>query len=168
MTTMNSAASMHTVGLNECVVSDDPNVLLVTYALGSCIAVVAWDRIQCVGGMIHFSLPLSSINPEKAAILPTMFGDTGVPILFRSLYEIGAQKRNLVVKIAGAARLHTVHTNSVMDIGSRNYVVVRKMLWKNNIFISAEDVGGSKSRTVRLWIRDGAVTVSSKGVETAL
>jgi len=46
--------------------------------------------------------------------------------------------------------------------------VLRKLLWKNRIMISAEDVGGSKSRTVRLFVADGRVVVSSHGQEEDL
>lgn len=165
---MNALDRTVTVGLNACVVADDPNTLLVTFALGSCIAVTAWDPILRVGGMIHYSLPLSSINASKAADNPTMFGDTGIPILFRSLYELGAQKRNLVVCVVGGARLSSTTPGGVMDVGRRNYIILRRLFWKNNVPIATEDVGGARSRTVKLWIRDGVVTVSSKGVEEVL
>ena len=51
------------------------------------------------------------------------------------------------------------------NIGERNYVVLRKILWKNNILINGEDVGGSIARTMRLDIGTGTVTIkSSKGL----
>lgn len=165
---MNASTTSFTVGINECIVCDDSDAMLVTYGLGSCIAVVAWDPLCRAGGMIHYSLPQSSINPEKATSNPTMFGDTGIPILFRSLYDLGAVKRHLVVKVVGGARLHGTSEGGVMDVGRRNYLLVRKLLSKNGISIAAEDVGGSKSRTVRFWIRNGTVTVSSGGIEETL
>jgi len=40
-------------------------------------------------------------------------------------------------------------------------MVVRKILWKNNILISGEDVGGSKPRTMVLDMSTWRVTIRS-------
>ena len=56
----------------------------------------------------------------------------------------------------------------MFNIGKRNYTVMRKMFWKNGIMITAEDVGGSKSRTARLRLADGIVTIRSQGKEFEL
>jgi chemotaxis protein CheD len=155
-----------TVDISEITVSDDPESVIVTYALGSCIAVMLYDPVVKVAGMIHFMLPNSSTSPEKAEQKPGMFADTGVPILFHKMYEMKCKKENLIVKIAGGGKLYEDH--GVFDIGKRNYTILRKLLWKNNIMITAEDVGGSKSRTTRLFVADGRVTISSQGEEWAL
>jgi chemotaxis protein CheD len=165
---MNTSITTKTVGINESTVSDDPNMMLVTYGLGSCIAVVAWEPFRLAGGMIHYSLPQSSISQEKAFAKPTMFGDTGIPLFFRSLYELGAVKENLRVIVVGGARFHDTVEGSVLDIGRRNYLIARRLFWKNNILITTEDVGGTKARTVKFWIQSGKVTVSSQGTEEVL
>ena len=41
-------------------------------------------------------------------------------------------------------------------------------LWKNNILIDQEDVGGSKARTLFLYMKDGKTTVKSEGKEVEL
>ena len=61
--------------------------LLVTHALGSCLGLMIYDPAAQVGGLLHAMLPLSKINPEKAQANPFMFVDTGVPALFRTLYN---------------------------------------------------------------------------------
>ncbi len=53
-------------------------------------------------------------------------------------------------------------------IGQRNYTILRKFLWKNNILINKEDVGGSKARTLSLYMADGRTTVKSEGKEVDL
>ena len=45
------------VGIADCQTSNDPESVLVTYALGSCVAVVIHDSSAGVGGMLHFMLP---------------------------------------------------------------------------------------------------------------
>ncbi len=83
-----------TVDISDIKVSDDQNSVLITYALGSCIAVILWDPTRKVGGMIHYMLPLSSTSREKAKTTPAMFADTGVPLLFRTMYKYVLQNQD--------------------------------------------------------------------------
>jgi chemotaxis protein CheD len=154
------------VDIADLRVSNDPDATLVTYALGSCIALVAYDPTRRIGGLVHYMLPLATVSPEKAQVRPAMFADTGVPLLFRSLYELGCRKQDLIVKAAGGGALHD--DNGIFNIGRRNYTVLRKMLWKNCVLLNAEDVGGTKSRTVRLHIGTGRCLVTSQGEEVEL
>lgn len=147
-------------------VANDPLSTLVTYSLGSCIGVAIWDPKVRVGGMLHYMLPESSLSPEKAKAKPAMFADTGIPALFRATYALGAGKKNLIVKIAGGSQL--LDDNGLFNIGKRNYIMLRKLLWKNGVLIDAEDVGGSLSRTVRLDVGTGRFTIKSRGKETEL
>lgn len=45
--------------------------------------------------------------------------------------------------------------NGVFNIGKRNYLAVRKILWKAGVLIHGEAVGGDSSRTVRLEVGSG-------------
>ncbi|HEY5960729.1 MAG TPA: chemotaxis protein CheD [Polyangiaceae bacterium] len=154
------------VSIAEQVVSNNPEDVLITYALGSCIAVVLHDPTCLAGGMIHYMLPLSSTNPEKAKLKPAMFADTGVPLLFHAMYSLGCKKSNLIVKVIGGGQLYDDH--ETVEIGKRNITVLRRMLWKTNVLIAAEDVGGQKSRTVSLDLASGQCIVKSQNEEVAL
>lgn len=155
-----------TVDIAELRVTDDPEAVLVTYALGSCIAVMLHDPTRRVGGMIHYMLPLSETSPEKAKLRPAMFADTGIPLLFEEMYRHGCEKRGLTVKVAGGGALYD--DKGMFNIGQRNYTVLRKLFWKNGVIIAAEDVGGAKSRTARLCVGTGRVTIRSQGEEVEL
>ncbi len=72
----------------------------------------------------------------------------------------------MTAKLAGGAGL--INSTDRFRIGERNVVVARKILWKNNIMLSREDVGGSKSRTMVLRIADGRTSVRTAGKETLL
>lgn len=154
------------VDIAQHVVTNNVDDYLITYALGSCIAVVLYDPVSVAGGMIHYMLPLSSTNPEKAKVKPAMFADTGVPLLFHSMYELGCKKTDLVVKVAGGGQLYD--DQGAFEIGKRNITLLRRMLWKTNLLIAAEDVGGQKSRTVTLDIRTGRCVVKSQLEEVEL
>lgn len=147
-------------------VTADPRHVLVTYALGSCIAVIVHDAKRRLGGMIHFMLPSSSMSPEKAREKPAMFGDTGVPLLFESMYALGTSKKDLTVKVVGGAKICDDH--GVFDIGRRNHLIVRQMFWKVGVVIAAEEVGGDGSRTARLEVATGRTTIRTKSGERVL
>lgn len=154
------------VGVADMIVVKDPTAGIVTHALGSCIGVTIYDPTVKVGGMLHFMLPDSKINADKAANNPAMFADTGIPQLFKQAYELGATKENLIVCAAGGAEV--LADGGHFKIGSRNRTVLRKLFWKNGILLAADDTGGSNSRTLTLSLVDGTVHVKSKGSEELL
>ena len=140
--------------------------LIVTHALGSCLGLIIYDPEAKVGGLLHAMLPLSKINPEKAEKNPFMFVDTGVPELFRGVYERGGDKSRLVIKATGCGE--PIGNNEMFKIGERNYTVLKKILWKNNLLIDSEDVGGSASRTVYFDVSTGRTILRSNGQEREL
>jgi chemotaxis protein CheD len=149
------------VGVGDCRVGSDPESVLVTYALGSCIAVTIHDPVAGVGGLLHFMLPESALDRGQAQKNPFMFADTGIPLLFQTAYKLGAEKRRLSVTAAGGAQM--TGRQGMFDIGKRNYLTLRKILRKAGVQVQAEDVGGSASRTVRLEVGSGRVSVRGPG-----
>jgi chemotaxis protein CheD len=147
-------------------VSNRTDDTLVTYSLGSCIGLSLYDPVVRVGGLIHCMLPLSKIDPVKAKTRPCMFTDTGVAALLQGVLNLGAQRRRLIARVAGASCL--LDDKGVFRIGERNYTVVRKILWKNSILIDSEDVGGTISRTMWLHMATGRTVIKSKGREVEL
>src|SRR5688500_16496138 len=146
-----------TVGMAELKVTEDPGAMLVSYALGSCVAVLVHDVLRRTAGMIHFMLPQSSITPEKSQTLPAMFADTGIPLLLHCMYGLGCCKGNLVVRLVGGASVCTASGH--LQIGRRNYLAARRLLLEAGLSLAAEAVGGAVSRTVRLFASTGRATV---------
>ncbi|MFP4458836.1 MAG: chemotaxis protein CheD [Candidatus Zixiibacteriota bacterium] len=157
---------MLVVGISDMKISTDPLETLVTYSLSSCIGLALYDPVAKVGGLVHCMLPLSKIDPAKAKENPFMFTDTGVTGLLQGLFDKGATRKNIVAKAAGAATL--LDEKGMFRIGERNYTVMRKILWKNNILIKSEDVGGNVPRTMYLHITGGKTEIKSQGKVTEL
>jgi chemotaxis protein CheD len=148
------------VGISDCKVTKDSDSVLVTYALGSCIAVTLYDPIAKVGGMLHYMLPESAIDRAKAEQNPFMFADTGIARLLAAVTASGGVPKRMLVRLAGGAQV--LDSQGVFQIGKRNCLAARKILWKAGVLITAEAVGGEVSRTIRLevatgklWIREG-------------
>lgn len=154
------------VGVADMKLSNRRGDIVVTHALGSCLGIALHDPVACVGGIFHVMLPTSSACPEKAATHPLMFVDTGTPLFFKQAYSLGAMKGNMVIKVAGGAALAT--GDDFFAIGKRNSVMLRKLLWKNDVLIAKEDVGGSISRTLYLEVGTGRTWLHSHGQEWEL
>jgi chemotaxis protein CheD len=152
------------VGVADMRVSNPQGEVLVTHALGSCIGVVIYDPTAKVGGILHFMLPDSNLDLGKAREHPHMFADTGLPLLFRECYRLGAQKSRLRVKVAGGSQV--LGTREFFQIGRRNYAALRKIFLKNNVLIDKEDVGGTKARTLFLEMATGNVWIKIMGQNT--
>lgn len=159
----------HTVGIADMIVLASADDLIVTYALGSCLGITIYDPVVRVGGMLHAMLPTSSNDPEKAQKNPFMFVDSGVPRLFLESYKLGAKKERLIVKVAGGASINKTEVDDHFQIGKRNCLMLRKLLWKNGVMIKAEDVGGHIARTMTLALTDGGIMIrNSNGLEHTL
>jgi chemotaxis protein CheD len=157
------------IGIADMAVSAADTERLVTYALGSCLGVCVHDPVAGVSGLLHVMLPSSDIDPQKAQRNPYMFVDTGVPELFRAAYRAGAQKERLVVKVVGGASTGDSDQPDTFQVGKRNVLTLKKLLWKNGVILRAEDVGGQRlSRTVFLRVGSGEVLVKTNGRESAL
>jgi chemotaxis protein CheD len=149
------------VGMADCRIGDAPSQVLATYALGSCIGLALHDAAAGVGGLLHFMLPDSTIDRGRSRDNPWMFADTGIPRLLEGLCARGASKRRLIVRAAGGASM--MDPQNVFDIGRRNYLAMRKILWKAGVMVHGEAVGGARSRTVRLEIGSGKFLIQEGG-----
>ena len=146
------------IGIGEFTVTTSPDAEIVTHALGSCVAVCLWDPVTHVAGMLHFLLPEAKLNPERAAKQPATFADTGIPLLFQAAYRAGAVKARLRVQLLGGAAI--TGGPGGLDVGRRNGLVAKKLLWQNGVLVKGESLGGTDTRTVHLLAADGRVLVT--------
>jgi chemotaxis protein CheD len=147
------------IGIGEAAVTADPDTELVTYALGSCVAVAAWDPTVRAAGLVHYMLPLSVLDTNQAQTRPYAYCDTGLPLLFEQLHKLGARRERLVLRAAGGAQV--LDDKGFFNIGGKNEKILRQMLAGFRLRLTEESLGGAVSRTVglhsgtgRFWIRE--------------
>ncbi len=154
------------IGVGELKATKVAGATLKTMALGSCIAVLMLDPVHKAVGMAHVALPDSSIERVKALSLPGYFADTAIPALMMQMASLGCDARGqgFIVKLVGGASI--LDTNGVFNIGKRNLLSCRKLLWQLKLPVLAEDTGGEISRTVEIAQESGKIMIScpSKGV----
>lgn len=147
------------IGVGDQAVSNNDTVTLSTYALGSCVGVIAYDPESHAGGILHLMLPDSTISPDKAIKQPAMFADTGLPLLFRALTGVRGERNRLRIFLAGGASV--LNGADPFKIGERNYLAVQKYLRANGLSVVGQDIGGNVNRTVHLAIGTGDVTLKA-------
>lgn len=168
MSTLTKASNSLVVGVGDMKVSAGATDVLITYALGSCLGVTVYDPIARVAGLLHVMLPDSTTHGEKAVKNPYMFVDTGIPRLFKAAYELGARKDRMILRVAGGATRHVQAEDDHFKIGKNNFLALRKILWKNNVLIDAQEVGGTDSRTIWIDVNSGQTTLKVGGTERPL
>ncbi len=142
-------------------VSNNPNLVLTTYALGSCLGIGIYDPVMHIAGLLHVMLPDSRIDAGRATARPCMFVDSGVPLLIRSAHELGAARQRMQITVAGGAQIMD-HTG-VFNIGKRNLQALSELLAQNSLQIVASQVGGLVNRTMSMKIATGSVTLKVSG-----
>jgi chemotaxis protein CheD len=161
-----NTGTLITVGISDCAVSNDPSAVLVTHALGSCIALAIHDPVAQVAGLLHFMLPDSGLQRDQHNSRPFMYADTGIPLLFHGAYGLGAAKPRLIVTALGGAQV--IEASDAFNIGKRNYLAMRRILWKAGVMLHAEDVGGNLPRTAHMEVGSGRIIVSSDRQERVI
>ena len=147
------------VGVGELAISNNRNVAISTYALGSCIAVAAYDSQTRTGGIIHIMLPDSSLSPGKAERQPAMFADTGLPLMLQSLSELKVDRGNLRAFVAGGASI--ISGSDMFKVGERNIEAVKRAVTSLALPVIKADIGGVNNRSLQLDLETGTVSLKT-------
>jgi chemotaxis protein CheD len=143
------------------------NDILVTIGLGSCVGIVLYDASAHVGGLAHILLPSPALGRPDSN--PAKFPQTAVPLLLEQMGQHGASIRRISARLIGGASMFSgLGAPGTIQMGERNVVASRQALHQHGVAIVGEATGGDFGRTVRLWVADGRVEVSSvaHGVQT--
>ncbi len=151
------------LGIGESGASRNADDEIKTLGLGSCVAVILLDPGTHAVGMVHIALPDSSVTtPEEVKKRPGRFADTGIDTVLRDMASQGARDpRKMIVKLIGGATI--MDPNNTFNVGKRNVLAIKKILWEKGMGARAEDVGGNYSRTVIVSVATGIVKVRSPG-----
>ena len=155
------------VGIGELKVSNRSDDTIVTHGLGSCVAVSIWDPTTRAGGLLHYLLPEARINAGRAAMQPEAFADTGIPRLVGAALALGLDCTRARVKLVGGAEIVGL-ANASLNIGRRNALAAKRIVWRAGLFVAGEVLGGTDARTVTMRMSDGVLIVRAGGVDQSL
>jgi chemotaxis protein CheD len=145
------------VGISEFRFAEFPQ-MLVTYGLGSCVAVIIYSKEANVAAMSHIMLPMA-FN-QKDHLTPGKFADTAIASMVSEMSLRGIMPYKLVAKMAGGADMFAGRFKGGGGlIGARNIMSVHKTLDSRGIPLLTQDVGGMVGRTAEFSTVTGLLTV---------
>lgn len=149
------------VGMADLNIAKSPN-FLTTLGLGSCVGITLYDKINKIAGLAHIMLPSSKEIKNNQNV--AKFADTGIDELIELMIKAGANRTNLVAKIAGGSQMFNFNSNNdILKIGERNVIATKSKLKELNIKIISEDTGGNFGRTILLSSVDGSLHIRTIG-----
>ncbi|HMM19803.1 MAG TPA: chemotaxis protein CheD [Selenomonadales bacterium] len=146
------------LGIGEYAVSNRPEDVLKTYALGSCVALLMYQPGVKLMAMAHIALPDSRLSPELARRRPAYFADTAVALL---IHKIAGEYRcpfdRLIVGMIGGAE--ALSAADVFQVGTRNLAAIETALRQYRLRGRRIDTGGLWARSVAARVADGEVSI---------
>ena len=131
------------------------NTILKSSAIGSCIAITAYNKQNQIGALAHIMLPGKA--PENRNIKKTRYASNAIDELINILELNGVNNNEIEVCIAGGAN---VLKRKDDYIGQDIIKSVEEILKKRKINIMARSLGGSQRRSVSLDVETGCVYYS--------
>ena len=137
------------------------NDIIATIGLGSCVAIVLYDKDTKVGALAHILLPSMAMSRETSN--PAKFPETIVPIMLEEMRSLGVtQTSRINAKIVGGASMFGQLVNGTgINVGERNIAATKEALVAAGIPLIAEDTGLDYGRSVYFHLADGRVEVRS-------
>ena len=133
----------HTVIGGEFAVAPDGDNVALKTLLGSCVALMFYDRKKKIKAMNHFLLPDTNDNSNDMK-----YGLYSVEEMLNEMYKIGCLKSDIVAKISGGADI--MNLNLKNSIGSRNVEFAKEFCRKEGFRIISEHVRGEHGRLILL------------------
>lgn len=152
------------IGLGEYAVSDQSEDSIKTFALGSCVGIVLYNRKEKKLGMVHIVLPEKFEYREHAYQNKIgYFADIGVPMIFEKVFGgYPIQKKDYYVSLYGGAISRK--GEDYFCIGMRNLEKIEEILRKHGVQYDKRYTGGQCSRTIEAFVSDGRIEVKEQKV----
>lgn len=110
----------------------------ISTVLGSCVSTCLWDPLQRVGGMNHFMLPGDTAGVASPWAASARLGVYAMEVLINDMVRLGADRRRMVAKVFGGARL--LAGFGTLDVGTKNCEFVLAFLREEGIRVAAQDL----------------------------
>lgn len=151
----------HEVAIGEGRFARKPD-LLSAKGLGSCVALIIYDREAGQGVMAHIMLPETAAGPAEPRT-PFERADTAVAALLAELRRRGSSPESLRAKLIGGASMFADNGDSDRNIGARILKRAYAQLREHKVPLSGSAVGGRRGRSVEFDPASGQARVTTIG-----
>lgn len=134
----------HTIIGGEFAVGTDLDEIAFKTLLGSCVAIMFYDKNLGIKGMNHFLLPTTANSNNDMK-----YGLYSVEAMLNEMYKLGCSKNNLVAKISGGADIMQLGKPGD-TIGHRNVEFAKDFCKTEGFSILSEHIRGEHGRLILL------------------
>lgn len=127
-------------------------VILQSKAIGSCLAIVAYDAVKNVGALAHIMLPGRS--PGKKTIEKTKYAADAIDAIVSKMSRLGSKKGDIEVALVGGGNVLNREDDTICQA---NIESATQSLKEKNIPVRAQVVGGTVRRSVSLDVERGII-----------
>jgi len=128
------------------------DAVLRSVALGSCIAVVAYDLKKKIGAIAHIMLPgTAPANSTRK----NRYASNAIARVLTKMVKAGSQKSDIEVCVVGAGNVLEKGDDTIC---ASNIESVMQLLEDNNIPVRASVVGGTERKGVFLDVQSGSIS----------
>ncbi|WP_144394490.1 chemoreceptor glutamine deamidase CheD [Pleionea sediminis] len=123
------------------------NEELIVTVLGSCVSACIRDKVNLIGGMNHFMLPITpdiAKTPISVTSQTARYGNFAMEFLINNIIRNGGERRFLEVKLFGGSRI----IRQMSDIGQKNIEFIQQYVKSEALKVLAKDLGGTSPRKV--------------------
>ena len=136
-----------------CLATGSKNGIIKTSPLGSCVAVIAYDKTTKNGGIAHIMLPGKS--PTKHKVEENKYAENAIENLLDALKSLGSNKANIEICLVGGANVLKKENDTTADKLIFN---IFESLEQKKLSIKKTSLGGYERRTAKLTLDTGCVT----------
>mgnify|MGYP005854506293 CR=1 FL=1 len=134
----------HTIIGGEFAVGTDIEQIAFKTLLGSCVAIMFYDKVKHIKGMNHFLLPTTNNTNDDMK-----YGLYSVEAMLNEMYKMGCSKDNIVAKISGGADIMQLG-DALNSIGHRNVEFAKDFCKSEGFRLISEHTRGEHGRLILL------------------
>ncbi|RXJ86428.1 chemotaxis protein CheD [Arcobacter sp. CECT 8985] len=134
----------HTIIGGEFAVGKDDDDIAFKTLLGSCVAIMFYDKVTKIKGMNHFLLPSTTNSNDDMK-----YGLYSVEAMLNEMYKLGCKKENISAKISGGADIMQLKALQ-SSIGHRNVEFAKDFCKAEGFKLISEHTRGEHGRLILL------------------
>lgn len=127
-------------------------VILQSKAIGSCVAIVAYDATKNVGALAHVMLPGAA--PAKKNVEKTKYAANAIDAIVNKMSKLGSKKDDIEVFLVGGGNILKREDDTICK---DNIESALKLLSEKQLKVRAQAVGGTARRSVSLDVEGGSI-----------
>lgn len=126
--------------------------VLRSIAIGSCVAIAAYDSVKKVGGLAHVMLPGRA--PEDSDGEKARYAADAIEEILRRITRLGGNTSDIDVCLVGGANVLRKQDDTICKSNIESAI---QLLQEKGITIKAKAIGGTERRRVCLDVTAGCV-----------